>query len=225
MKREVERERELPAFSLSIGELEALWARLAALFDDPADIYSSIDVRLPGEQIEFASLEELKQYAALPPRITSFYIRLRKGERRVSIRSGKYWATTNAKVSASSETEAWCAGAIETVYSFVQSHKVWYHWFLSAPVGWALVLVGNAPWLASAFMPKGSKIEMPIVIGWAGIVATLLILYFAKERVLPAGIIQVADRDGFIQKHVAELSLGIAVISAILTIVGWFVAK
>lgn len=224
MKREVQRERMLPAFSLSIGELEALWLRLTALFEDPTNIYTSVDIRLPQEQLEFASLEELKQYSTLPPTVTNFYITLSTSGRRVTIRSGMHWGS-RAQVSATSGTEAWCAGAIETVYSFVQSHKVWYHWFLSAPVGWVLALIGYAPMVALAVMPKGSKIDTALVIGWVGIFATFLLLYVTKERVLPPGVIRISDRDGVIKKHVAELSLGIAVVSAILTIIGWFVAK
>lgn len=61
MKKQVNRKRKLPAFSLSIGELEVLWSRLKKLFDDPADIYARIDFRLPSEQLEFANFEELKQ--------------------------------------------------------------------------------------------------------------------------------------------------------------------
>ena len=135
MKREVERERELPAFSLTVGELEALWQRLATLFnDDPSDLLSFIDVRLPSEQLQFASVEELRQYEHLPHQITDFTVTLFKNERSIIIFSGRL-LTAKAKVRARSETEAWCAGAIDTVYSFIQTHKLWYNWFVSAPIG------------------------------------------------------------------------------------------
>ena len=87
VKKVVQRERKLPAFSLSIGELEALWSRLTALFDDPADIYASFQIRLPLEQLEFSNPEELRQYPHLPSRVTNFHIRLsdlQKGHRVVA---------------------------------------------------------------------------------------------------------------------------------------------
>jgi hypothetical protein len=87
VKKQVNRERKLPAFSLSIGELEVLWSRLRKLFDDPADIYARIQIRLPSEQLEFANFEELKQYPHLPPRATNFDIWLSQKERRITIHS------------------------------------------------------------------------------------------------------------------------------------------
>lgn len=223
MKREVERERELPAFSLTVGELEVLWQRLAKLFDDPADLHASIDVRLPLEQLEFANVEELRQYEHLPPQITNFTVRLFKQERSIRIHSGRL-LTAKAKVSATSETEAWCAGAIDTVYSFVQSHKLWYSWFVSAPIGWLLFLVGNMPG-PFLLMSKGTSINPVVVFGWFGAFLTLLLLYFGRERLLPSGILKISETKGFVRRHVAELSLAIAIVSVILTIIGWFVTK
>ncbi len=65
MKREVSREKALPAFSIEIGDLELLWGRLLALFDKPEDVYGSIDITLPSESLEFNNIDELKEYSAL----------------------------------------------------------------------------------------------------------------------------------------------------------------
>lgn len=157
VKKEVSRERKLPAFSLSIGELEALWSHLIReLFDDPGDIRARIQIWLPSEQLEFANLEELKQYPHLPSRVTNFDIWLSQTERRIAI--GPRWRSGfRARVSATAETEAWCAGAIETVFSFVQSYKLWYSWFLSTRVSWVLNLMAIAPTLA--LMSTGGRLE------------------------------------------------------------------
>ncbi len=140
MKREVERERKIPAFSIGIGELEVLWGRAVALFEDTEKVYGLIDITLPTEKLEFKDIEELKQYSNLKGRITKFSLWLSQKGRRVSIRSSHLFYS-QAIVSATGETEAWCAGAIETVYSFLQSYKVWYHWLVSAPIGWVLILL------------------------------------------------------------------------------------
>src|SRR5580704_16581129 len=102
----------------------------------------SIQIRLPLEQLEFANPEELRQYPHLPSRVTNFHVRLsdlQKGHR-VVISSGKP-RHFRAEVSATAETEAWCGGAVEAVFSFVQSHKLGYAWFLSAPVFCSLYLL------------------------------------------------------------------------------------
>jgi len=224
MKREVEREKELPAFSLTLGELEVLWQRITALFDDHSDIYASIDVCFPSEQLEFENVEELRHYENLPAQITDFTVRLARKGRSVRIRSGRL-LTGKAKVTATSETEAWCAGAIDTVHSFVQSRKLWYSWFVSAPIGWVLVIVGNIPGPTLVLMSKGVQIDRIVVFGWLGALVALLILYFGRERLLPSAILKVSEPKRFVRQHVAELSLIVAILSAILTIIGWFVAK
>lgn len=221
VKREVNRERKLPAFSLSVGELEVLWSRLAALFNDSVELYASIDIRLPSEQLEFSNIEELRQYERLPARVTNFTVTLAQKGCRITIRSGMLFA--KAQVDATSETEAWCAGAIDTVYSFVQSHKLWYNWFVSAPIGWVLVIVANIPSAVMTFMPKG--VERVFMFGWLGALLTMSLLYFGRGRLLPSAMIRISESKGFVRNNVAELSLAIAVFSAILTVIGWFVAK
>jgi hypothetical protein len=148
VKTTVIRERKLPAFSLSIGDLEALWSHLTqTLFEnDPSNISSRIQIHLSSEQLEFANLEQLKEYPRLPPRITNFNVRLSHSqkERDIMIRSQRRLGS-RATVSAFAETAGWCAGAIEEVFSFTQSNKLWYSWFLSTPVLWALYLMAIAP--------------------------------------------------------------------------------
>jgi hypothetical protein len=140
MKREVEREKKLPAFSLTLGELETLWGRLQGLFEGQ-NIYTSLTITFAKEKLEFKNVEELKQYNDLKGRITDFSLLLSNYlGRRLSIRSGGLFYG-RAEVSATAENEAWCAGAVETASSFVQSHKVWFSWFTSPIVGWVLLVV------------------------------------------------------------------------------------
>jgi hypothetical protein len=235
VKKEVERERKLPAFSLSIGELEALWVRLTALFDDPDNIFTSVVIRLPSEELKFKNLEELRQYLGLPSRVTNFYIWLAQKERHIAIRSQRQWGV-RARVSATAEAEAWCAGAVETVFSFVQSHKLWYSWFLSTPVFLALILMAIAPTVA--LMATGGHLErvhpflgehlVVLTIGWPAAVYPFVFLWHANERLLPSAVIRISDSDGFLRKRATELqtaSLLITAIATILTFIWWLVPK
>lgn len=224
MKREIERSRELPAFSLNVGEIQLLWSRLLKLFDDKSRVYAALDVSLPSEQLEFSSAEEFAAYSELPARITRFTLRLSQEGKRVSVRSGRMLAL-RAEVVSSSPTEAWCAGAIDTVYSFVRSRKVWYNWFTTAPIGWILILLGNVPNLFFILAPKDSTISKAVIFGWLGLMVTLLILYFGREKLLPSAVIRIREESGFIRAHVAELSLALAALSAALTVAGWFFGK
>ncbi|MFZ1546775.1 MAG: hypothetical protein WAT12_06700 [Candidatus Nitrotoga sp.] len=135
MKREVERKQQLPAYSLTIAELEVLIERLRALFTEPENVRYSIDIELKSEKLTFDSIGELKAYAPLKGRVTEFYVRLYHSPRSIRISTIGMPFDRRSSVSADGESEAWCAGAIETVQSFVQSHKLWYHWFVSAPIG------------------------------------------------------------------------------------------
>lgn len=110
MKREVNREKRLPAFSIGIDELEILWGRLTALFDGSETIYCSIKISLPSEEIEFNTIEELRRYPQLKGKLTKFSLWLSQfNTRHISIRSSSF-LNSQAEVSVSADNEAWCAG-------------------------------------------------------------------------------------------------------------------
>jgi hypothetical protein len=222
MKREVRREKKLPAFSLGIGELEALWTRLAALFEKPESVYAKLEITLPSEKLEFKSIEELRQYPGLQGRVTKFSLTLAQADRYIALGSSSF--ASRPEVTAIGETEAWCAGAIETTYSFLLSNKLWYSWFVTATLGWVLLLCANAPTL-TLLLPKEQSPGKPAFVAWLGITVTLAILYFFKGKLLPSSVLVITQRESFVRRHAAELSLVIALASLVLTVIGWFVVK
>ena len=224
MKREVSREKKLPAFSLDVGNLEVIWERLAALFEEPKDIYARLEITLPAEKLEFKSVEELREYSELQGRVTKFTLWLGEGGRHISIKSSPFFASRPV-VSASGETEAWCAGAIETTYSFLMSNKLWYSWFVVAPLGWVLLLCINVPNIISLLLPKDQRLGKPALLAWLCITLTLAILYFFKGRLLPSAVLVITQKENFARRYSAELSLVVAIASLVLTVIGWFVAK
>lgn len=221
MKKTVERKKNLPPFSIDMGELEILWARLLELFAPDNKIYTRIEVKLPLEELEFDSIEELKQYPQLKGSITEFSICFSQGRRSIRIRPG-YFFNTQMVVSASGESESWSAGAVETIFSFLQNHKVWYHWFVTAPIGWILLLLANAPSIATLLVPSGVVISKFLVAGWLAITVAIAIPYLWKKRLLPMSVICITKQDGFIKKYGVELSLIVAIISAVLTAIGLY---
>jgi hypothetical protein len=223
MNREVEREKRIPAFSIKISELEALWVRLSSLFDDTQKILGSINITLPKEKLEFVNIEELKNYSNLKGVVTNFSLSLSQSGRRIYISSGSF-VTPKSVVSANSETEAWCAGAVETVLSFLRSYKVWYSWIASAPLGWILIIFANVPSIASQTLPKGTIGELSLT-GWIATLVALVFLYLFRWRLFPAATLCITDEEGFVKRHSPELSLIIALISVALTLISLFLKK
>jgi hypothetical protein len=123
------------------------------------------------------------------------------------------------------ETEAWCAGAIETVYSFLRSYKVWYYPLVSAPIGWILIFLLNIPTVAQLFLPKVASIHSTAFIGWVATLIALAFLFAFRGKLFPAAALRITEEENFIRRHSAELGLIIALLSAVLTVVGWFLGK
>lgn len=85
-------------------------------------------------------------------------------------------------------------------------------------------MLANAPTIVGLLLPKGTVIDKFFFAGWLAITIAVAIPYFGKSKLLPASVLRVTDEEGFIRQHGIELSLFIAVISAVLTVIGWFVA-
>lgn len=223
MKRKVERERILPAFSINILELEALWVQLQKIFEADQKNYENITIRLAKEQLVFDSLEELKRYANLKGRVSNFSLSLSNygSNKHLTITSG-YILHPLALVKASADSEAWCAGAVEIVFSFLQNHKTWYSFFVTAPLGWFFVALMNIPTLVSLILPNNAKIDKFLWASWIAITITVAIAYLGRVKFLPTAIIRFSDDESFVKKYGVEISLIIATISAILTFISLF---
>ena len=78
MKREIAREERLPAFDLSVPDLQSWWERMVGLFDASQKLQASIDLSLPFEKLQFDSLEELLAYGQVKGRVTDFTLRIRQ---------------------------------------------------------------------------------------------------------------------------------------------------
>jgi hypothetical protein len=128
-------------------------------------------------------------------------------------------------ISATADTEAWCAGAVETARAFLFTYRPWYHWFLSLPLGWMLLILFNAPMIYSWFLPKGEKLEALLLWAWLIAFSVLGFLWAFRAQLFPSSQLVVTEDETWIRRHSAEISLVMGVVSAILAIVGWFVKK
>lgn len=224
MKREVERDKNLPSFEIDVAELEVLLGRLIDLFDDPDKVRCSIDIKLKDEALSFKSVDEIKGYDALKGKVTNFSIWLSQNEKRISIRTNMFISTL-VTVSTKADSEAWCAGAIETVHSFITSHRTWYYWFVKWPFGLLLMAMAFVPSVAEKLGHKDLFANTTMSSAWLFVTLFLAILYFTKGKFLPVATLRISNEDGFLRRRAPELSLIIALLTALLTVVGWFVGK
>lgn len=228
MKKEIDRERKLPGFSIGVGDLEVLWNRMLALFDNEERIFQSLKIELRSETLGFNNVEELKQYGELKGQVSSFSIWLSGKDKRVSIHTARFWPGLGglfykkAIVNATSSSDAWVAGALDTVYSFLASHKVWYRWVVAAPLGWILIILLNIPAAMELSGWRAFGFRSGAFIGWFSTLIALGFLFVFRGRLFPAATLRITEEEGFIWKHIPELSLIIALLSAVLTVLGLF---
>lgn len=227
MKRQVTRTKILPAYRLDKAEIGVLWVRIVNLFNDAYPIYCNLSIELTTETLNFFSFEEFEACIDLPPKITKFSFRFAQDERNISIQEGFLLLDSRPQVSANGETESWCAGAVETVYTFISQHKAPYDWFIRAPLGWMLALLacGTVPGLIllTTFILPELRVPHFALSSWLALVVTLGILYILRDSLFPITIITIRETNGYMQRFATELTITIAFLSVILTVIGWFV--
>lgn len=63
------------------------------------------------------------------------------------------------------------------------------------------------------------------MIGWLVTLSALAFLYAFRAKLFPGAVLRITEEEGFIRRHSAELSLIIALLSAVATIFGWFLSR
>ena len=220
MKREVSRDKYLPAFSLDLDDLELLLSRLLSLFSEDGSMYSSIQLQLKRETLEFKNVQEIREYNGLRGRITNFRFYLSQGDKRISVRSGLI-LDSRPSVQTSSCNEAWCAGAVETVTSFIQPRREWYFWLYSWPITPILIVFGIILLLVKVLLPKAVHLQaMTYYSLLISLNVALLFLFFLKSSLLPSASIIITQEDSFLRRHIRELGLLVAIAAVVLTVIG-----
>lgn len=221
MRREVTRRKMLPAFAIDIGELEALAGRLLELFDDTEKVLTSLSIKLISEELDFDSVTELRDYSSkLKGSFLEFSFWFSQGSKKVYIRTNRSpMSPPAAEVIACGETESWCAGAVETVYTFLQAHKLWYSWFSTGPMGWIFAIALYSSTTLLLFLPKEQKIGIPIIVGWLLIILTLGVLYIFRSKLFPGAKLYLSLEEKFFRRHLSEISLILAIISTAVAVI------
>lgn len=224
MKRTVEGTRSLPAFLISIGDLEVLMEKILDLFGE-TNPYTSISIELKGEKLDFKTVEEMTDLPDLPDRVTSFSIYVSQDNiRKIHLRSVGTFGSSGY-LSVTSDNESWCAGAIEVVYQFIQKHRRWHSWFRDWPLG-ALFLISFNIESITEFAGFKSMTNNPLFqISWVSSIVVIGSIYFSRNRFFPAGTLQVRPYDNWFRKYQSEITLIVAIIGVVLGFLNLFLKK
>ena len=127
MKREISREKNVDAFSINLDELERFCKKIASRFPQSDDVSFSINVDLENERLTFDSVDELKEFDELSKSINSFHIFFlsRSFNKNIHLRSSRFslLGLGQASISATANSEGWCADVIETAVSILKKKQ------------------------------------------------------------------------------------------------------
>lgn len=217
MKREVVRERRLPAFALRVGDLELLHERLLQLFDLPENVKTNVSLRFPGERLQFESIAELKDYSQLRGTATDFAVRVKQDNRSVEI-SLEGVINKTPVLRAESDSDLWCASAIEAAWTVIRPNRLWYSWFIRLRLTLISLVLALALPLIRVFFPSLPPLHPAIALPYFAAVFAMLYLSISKEKLLPAASIVFTNELGFIRRYGSELGLALGLISLALAI-------
>ncbi len=221
MKRSFERRSKLPAFACELATFENLLNEMAEEFPSKSPKLS-ISVSLSGEDLTFESIEEIRQYNALPSRISNLSVRLgeyaQEGTRSLSVRSG---IMDLPQVYADGPSEAWCAGLVEKTRLFARHHRRWY-WFIKPWVVWLLTVVTGGFLSFGATGPEKYRLSK---IGLGSLLIFWLItwyLFFSYGRIFKPMVLITNLEESWLKRYSTELTIAAAVVSALATLYSAF---
>lgn len=225
MKRSISRDKKIAPFSLNLEDLKKLCSELSKEFDNPNDVYISIDVDLPGGvNLQFNSIEEMTGYQSLPDVIDEYEITINDEKREFSLRYPGYFSS-KASISTRSEKEVWCIGMIEKAVSALRKHRVWHYWIPRNPFLWASIGIFFILYLIFLNQFSGQDAFWELIstpFGW-GCVATIILcsafMNWTPNNIFPTGEIRMKEKESFMRRHYQELTVLSALAGILVTII------
>jgi hypothetical protein len=214
MKRTFERKSNLPAFECELATFEHFLNEIAKEFPS-GNTHLSINVKSPGENLSFKSVEEMRQYQNLPFRIGNLTVHIGDygWEDSRSLYLGNS-AFDLPKVSAEGPSEAWCAGLVEKMRLFARQHRSWY-WFIKP---WVVFILNTLALVALVVGLNGpSNYRIPIVGLLSLMIFWLIILYltFSYGRIFKPFVLISGFKESWLKKHSTEITIAAAIVSAL----------
>ena len=158
MERSVRKRKSLDAFSIELRELKELCTRLNREFDDSNEVITKIEMKFNTGKFVFDSVEEIMKCSEIEEVSTNFSVRMFNGNQHFHLDDPKI-PVSRIYASASSDSEAWCAGIIEVTQSYLKSKRVWYYWLIRWYVWWPMIMVAYSMIFALAYYNLPSRLN------------------------------------------------------------------
>ena len=223
MKTTVSREQTLPSFKLGIADLKLIVEKASELFDSE-NLRITIDIQVGKKEYSFDNIDEIQEIKELPNQTLLFYLRLSDLKKRLSMFPGRALGNS-ARITTESENEAWCAGAIATLVPLFQQSKTWYSGFRGWPIGAGLLLSLNLPTSLPLISRLTGKTFNNSVIYSVVPIVVFTLLYFTRYWLLPTNLLVIRQTETTFKKYSTELTVTIALLSLIVSIIGLFIKK
>ena len=124
----VMRDRTVSAFAVTVDELVELYNALCKEFPDEELTHISIEISEGDIDYEFSSFEDLRNNYKFERSVTDFRLTIQSTQRSIEIGQPLLRFTgIQAKVSAQSDSAAWCDGVISLASDYLKKKRVWYH--------------------------------------------------------------------------------------------------
>lgn len=221
MKRKIDLEKKLPTFSISIDELDALWQILSKLFSENEGVRKTLTVKLPNEELEFSSIKEIQEYKFSRNNLSNFRISFYGDQSSISISTG-YILEKLPSVSARSTQDGWCQYAIESTLNFIKNHKTWHGAILKLPIVRIFLLLLISLLTVAINAPSDFKLPEYLKISIPGTFISLFLVMVIRDKLIPGAIITTENNEAFYKKYVVEITLAIATISMIASVISIF---
>jgi len=223
MKRKIDRQQSLPPFACDAPSLDALIVELTRHFGDN-DLRIQIDIKLPSQELSFASVDELMGHCnLLPDSAQQVWIFMNQWKsdawRQLIVTS---YNGDSPSVTVRSDDVGWAAGATEIVRDFALRHKRWY-----APLRpWLIWLIG----VLLGILPAGLKytnltngmrggLEVAI---WLLGCALIWSVFLRYKQLFPAFELLIRPKSSWPKKYFNEITVIAAVITAMAAIIALF---
>ena len=221
MKTSFVRKKKLSSVKLDNTELGILLRKVKDIHHDSEDVNYSITFKSGNDSLSFESPEDLEvNFTKIPVRFDEINISAFTNGNHINIDVGNAWPATST-VRASGAQESWCAGAVEEIASFFRSKRSWYSFFNTLPTGFFLtgyalmpVILENIVGLDKWYTNTSSALAYILSVILLGI------LFISRSYLLPRIKIEGGNKQPFVRKYGAELSLFIAIITLIVTAIG-----
>ena len=239
MNRSVSREKGLDSFSIDIDILSNLFDKLLELFDKKESSSASIKFKLRKEELDFDSVEEIRQYAeqnkSFPKRINKYRLRVHGHSPFGNGGLSSIYIYSDLErgmcIEATSDNEAWCTGAIEAITSFLRPYRVWYYFLFRINVLW----VGGICFLSFLifnFLDFLKLLESVIGTMIGTIIAYLFLLLLiiflilpVLKIVIPHSEIIISKQEGFLRRRHIEILIFIGVGGLVFEIARFLASK